>query len=212
MRWIRDIALLLLLSAIGAGVLWYQMDRNEQLALLERATVETQRLEREIRFRAATKIGDLNARGWPTTVDPAWFEDGPPRNCLVDDGRGGERPWVEIASHEEAELYHPPIRLTLENHMAAFWYNPYLGVVRARVPVAVSDDAATSMYNAVNRVAISTIQWVEKPATKPNANSKPKDAAKKDGEKDESKAAATPDAAASSVIVVKQGPTPAKKP
>jgi hypothetical protein len=31
-----------------------------------------------------------------------------------------------------------------------FWYNPYAGVVRARVPQGASDAAALKMYNAVN--------------------------------------------------------------
>jgi hypothetical protein len=31
-----------------------------------------------------------------------------------------------------------------------FWYNPRLGVIRARVPESASDDAAIAMYEAVN--------------------------------------------------------------
>lgn len=157
MRWIRDIALLVLLIGLGAAVVWWQQEKREEQAKLDKTTADTQRLEREVRFRAATKTGELNARGWPVTVDPAWFELDPPQNLVVSE----DRPWVEIASEEEAGLLHPLVRLTLDEHKAAFWYNPYQGVIRARVPVSMTDEQATAMYNAVNRVSISSIQWRE---------------------------------------------------
>lgn len=157
MRWIRDIALLVLLIGLGSGVVWWQQEKREEQAKLDKTTADTQRLEREVRFRAATKTGELNARGWPVTVDPAWFELDPPQNLVVSE----DRPWVEIAGEEEAGLLHPLVRMTLDEHKAAFWYNPYQGVVRARVPISMTDDQATAMYNAVNRVSISSIQWRE---------------------------------------------------
>jgi hypothetical protein len=163
MRWIRDIMLLALLSAIAAGVLWYQSQKADEQAILDRTTANTQRLEREVRFRAATKAGELNARGWPMTVDPTWFDSDPPQNFLVTD----DRPWIEVAGPEDAGLQHPPIRLTLDDKTAAFWYNPYEGIVRARVPIQMTDDAATAMYNAVNQVSISSINWHEKPIDVP---------------------------------------------
>ena len=214
MRWIRDIALLLLLASIGAGVLWYQMDRNNHAAELEKATAETQRLEREVRFRAATKAVELNQRGWPLTVDPMWFEGSPPKNVLVGDGARGERPWLEIAPPEDAHLTHPPIRMTLSDDMAGFWYNPYQGVIRARVPVSVSDDAATVMYNTINQVSLGSIHWVEKPpeTTKPHANGKDKEAPKKDGDGEGSKVAAKVEESPRASVVVKHHPGPAKGP
>ena len=127
MRWIRDIMLLLLLCGIGAGVVYYQSQSAEAQEKLNNTAADTQRLEREVRFRAATKSGELNNRGWPVTVDPSWFETDPPQNDLVSD----DRPWVEIASIEEAGLLHPSVRMTLDDKKAAFWYNPYQGVVRA---------------------------------------------------------------------------------
>ncbi len=170
MRWIRDIALLVLLIGLGAAVVWWQQEKREEQTKLDKTTADTQRLEREVRFRAATKTGELNARGWPVTVDPAWFELDPPQNLVVSE----DRPWVEIASEEEAGLLHPLVRLTLDEHKAAFWYNPYQGVVRARVPVSMTDEQATAMYNAVNRVSISSIQWrelaIDVPKLKQNKN------------------------------------------
>ena len=198
MRWIRDIMLLLLLCGIGAGVVYYQSQSAEAQEKLNNTAADTQRLEREVRFRAATKSGELNNRGWPVTVDPAWFDSDPPQNDLVSD----DRPWVEIASIEEAGLLHPAVRMTLDEKTAAFWYNPYQGVVRARVPMAITDEVATSMYNAVNQVSIPSVQWRETPVETP----KPKQDKAANG-KD---AGESGDASASSdreptVVVVRRG-------
>ncbi len=179
MRWIRDIALLLLLIGLGAGVVWWQQEKREEQAKLDKTTADTQRLEREVRFHAATKTGVLNARGWPVTVDPAWFELDPPQNLVVSE----DRPWVEIAGEDEAGLLHPLVRMTLDQKKAAFWYNPYQGVVRARVPISMTDDQATAMYNAVNRVSISSIQWRERAmdVPKPKQNKGGENGSIKDG-------------------------------
>ena len=157
MRWIRDITLLLILIGIAGALVWWQTTRREEQARIDKTTADTQRLEREVRFRSATKACELNARGWPITVDPAWFETDPPHNQVVSE----DRPWVEIASEEEAGLQHPRDRLTLDEKLAAFWYNPYQGVVRARVPVSMTDAEATSLYNTINRTMISSIHWRE---------------------------------------------------
>jgi hypothetical protein len=54
-------------------------------------------------------------------------------------------------------MLHPPVRLTLDDRMASFWYNPYQGVVRARVPVQVNDDAALELYNRINGCSLLSI-------------------------------------------------------
>jgi hypothetical protein len=95
-------------------------------------------------------------------VDPQWFGAEPPRNGLV----SPERPWVEVATPAEASLQDPPVRLTVDPKVAAFWYNPYQGVVRARVPVSISDAKSLAMYNAINGTRLTTIYGVapEEPA------------------------------------------------
>jgi len=87
------------------------------------------------------------------TIDPAWFQEAAPGNPLLDE----DRPWVEVAGTSQADLLHPPVRMAVEKSIAAFWYNPYQGVVRARVPVMVSDDKATELYNRVNGTGMSSI-------------------------------------------------------
>jgi hypothetical protein len=44
---------------------------------------------------------------------------------------------------------------------AAFWYNPYKGILRARVPYDISDERALDLYNRVNGTSVSSIYGVE---------------------------------------------------
>ncbi len=160
MRYFRDVLLLIVLIALGAGVVWLQQDRQRGDDRVSAASQQRHKLDQQIKIRAATKTAELNVRGWPTTVRADWFDDAPPINPLLD----ADRPWIEIAPPEHAGLEHPPVRMTVDSGLAAFWYNPYNGSVRARVPVMVSDEAATSLYNRVNYTVLASIFQREKPA------------------------------------------------
>lgn len=165
MRWIRDIVLLLVLLAVGSGVAYYRMEETENDKAVEKTAADARRLGTEIRYRAATKNAELNGRGWPTSVAPEWFDTtDAPTNALV----GDEHPWVEIASPEMAGFTHPQIRMAINKQLAGFWYNPYQGIVRARVPVMMNDSDATELYNRVNATTIASIHWTEKPQSIPN--------------------------------------------
>jgi hypothetical protein len=115
------------------------------------------RFEQALSVRAATKESASTARGWPMTIDPTWFGGDPPRNTLVTP----ERPWVEIAPPTEAKLKNPNIRIAVDWSTAAFWYNPYLGILRARVPYDISDERARDLYNLVNGTNVDSIYGVE---------------------------------------------------
>lgn len=157
MRRIVDIAALLVLAAVIAGVVWLRSERNREASLSAEVAAEVRRFEQEIQRRAATGTADVNARGWPVTVDPAWFGERPPRNGLV----SPDRPWVEIARPEQSHLLHPEVRLAVDRSLAAFWYNPYQGLVRSRVPAALSDERALELYNRINRCALASIFQAE---------------------------------------------------
>lgn len=115
------------------------------------------RFEQTLSMRAAAKDTAITARGWPTTIDSAWFGGDPPRNTLVTP----ERPWVEIAPPTEAHLRNPNVRIAGDWSTAGFWYNPYLGILRARVPYDISDERARNLYNLVNGTSVDSIYGVE---------------------------------------------------
>lgn len=163
-RWLADIAALVVVLALGSGLLLFERARRDREATIHRVTADARRLELELKYRAASKSVELNPRGWPVTVDPKWFDSDPPINALL----SPHRPWVEVASPDEAGLLHPRVRMAVDESYAAFWYNPYQGVVRARVPVMVSDEQATELYNRVNAATIHSIFFEERPLPLPD--------------------------------------------
>ncbi len=122
---------------------------------LQTKTMESrERLEDEIRLRAASQTTELNTRGWPVEIDPAWFdEEGVPRNAMLTD----LHPWLEIVGPDEADRQHPTTCVAIHDSLASFWYNPYQGIIRARVPMYVSDARTLAMYNRVNESDIATL-------------------------------------------------------
>lgn len=100
-------------------------------------------------------LGDeaVTGRGWPVTIQPDWFDDGVPRNPFL----AGRAPWIEIATPDEALMTHPAFRSDASGKRAEFWYNPYLGVVRARVPYLRTDSETLALYNDVNDCELSSL-------------------------------------------------------
>ncbi|MBX3373275.1 MAG: hypothetical protein KF817_05520 [Phycisphaeraceae bacterium] len=99
-----------------------------------------------------------------TTIDPEWFRrlqlgDAPPRNALLD----GRRPWIEIAADTNRSLEHPPRPIATSESDAAFWYNPYRGIVRARVPAALSEPEALDAYNTINGTTVHSLFHLSAP-------------------------------------------------
>jgi hypothetical protein len=180
-RWVRDGLLALSLAGLCVGAASLRQQRTDQELVMNQTADSVHRLSREIARRAAASIGETNAGGWPTRVDPAWFGDDPPLNSLAEWSfeMGGadiglrhamgwiggaeasreraEVVWLEIAGPSEAELEHPPIRIITGPEVASLWYNPARGVVRARVPVMVSDEQTLATYNRVNGAALRNI-------------------------------------------------------
>lgn len=153
MRWLLDILAVLTASALIVAVFAFERERGRNDAQVARAGADLRRMELEIKYRSVTKSADLNELGWPVTVDAKWFDQDPPRNTLVTD----RRPWVEVASEDDADLLHPRVRIAVDETVAGFWYNPYQGVVRARVPIMLSDADSTALYNRLNGSSLTSL-------------------------------------------------------
>lgn len=157
MRRIVDIVALLTLLVGGLGLgLWVWQARSEERQV-EHTALAVQRLRREVEVRAVISLVDATRRSYPESIDPEWFGDDPPRNALLSAGLAGERPWLEVAREDQADLTDPPVRIALTSRDAAFWYNPALGIVRARVSSNVSDKRALEIYNRVNGTSLESI-------------------------------------------------------
>lgn len=153
MRLLVDLVVLATLLAVIAGAVLHNRAVDRERAAVQDVKEDLRRIERALRVKSATGATEVNGRGWPIDIDPEWFEEDPPQNRLLTP----DRPWLEIAPPEFADLLHPPIRMAFDRSIAAFWYNPANGIVRARVPVTISDQRATELYNRINSVALSSI-------------------------------------------------------
>jgi hypothetical protein len=153
----------------GLGVLTviglYGVQRYEHDQKLKIVGDSLREFERVLSIQAASKTVEVTSHGWPNTMDPAWFGGSPPQNPLAPP----DRPWVEIATEDQADLADPPVRITAQRDIAGFWYNPYKGVVRARVPLLASEETTVDLYNRVNGSSIRTCvqPLVPKPAAPP---------------------------------------------
>lgn len=173
-RWLANIVALILIIGLVFGLVYIARQRQQAALHIEQTSDAVERIELTLKVQAATGNADVNARGWPLTIDPAWFNELLPRNMLL----AGERPWMEIALPEQAGLRHPPVRQAIDESVAEFWYNPALGIVRARVPLTVSDEQALTLYNRINGAQLASIFEVEA-AARLDARALPK--AKGDG-------------------------------
>lgn len=159
-RWMVDTAIVLSAATLLGGLYYLSKERAVTQRTEIRVAEDVRRFQEELALRAASGLATTrNPRGWPVTVDPAWFGDNPPRNDLL----SGDRPWVTVAPPEHAELLHPPVRAAVDPTSPSFWYNPYQGVVRALVPMLVSEQSTIDLYNRVNNVRIVSLFEILKP-------------------------------------------------
>ena len=172
MRRLIEILIIGTVALVIGGMLYYRATNQTLEHDADFVAGEVRRFELEIKVRAATTSAELTERAWPMTIDPAWFES-PPQNTLV----SRDRPWVEVAPPEHAELFDPVYRIALDPTLASFWYNPYQGVIRARVPIAINDEQALRLYNRINGTRLTELY-----ATPPLAPEKDPDAEKNSAE------------------------------
>lgn len=153
MRLFMDCVVALLLVALLGGVVWHS--RTDRTVQADRGTArnEVRRFQQQIALQSALAKVQRNERGYPETVDPDWFQGNLPSNALL----GVGHPWLEIAGPEQRDLIHPLDRVATGKNVAKFWYNPYTGTVRARVPALMSDATALDLYNFINDCNLSDL-------------------------------------------------------
>ena len=144
------------LCLVAATLVVIQQTRSESVKnIVTQTELSLAQFHSVLKVQATTRGVAVNGRGWPNTIDGAWFGDEPPLNHLLT----GDRPWVEIAPAEDADRDHPadPVAFDLDGKAASFWYNPYRGVVRARVAPQINEDETLALYNRVNGVFLTTL-------------------------------------------------------
>lgn len=146
MRTIVNILVVVMLAGILVGVMMIRSTNGIKQDQIRTARDEVRRFQRQITFQTTMAEVELTAEGHPVTADPNWFHGNLPQNPLIEAGH----PWVEIAGRNERSFLHPLDVVVRDAAAAQFWYNPYQGIVRARVPADISDARALEVYNQVN--------------------------------------------------------------
>lgn len=150
MRLAIDTLVVLMLIGVAAFVFMHGRAQSVQTDLVDATRDSVRRFNREILLQAALEEVEQVGRGYPATIDPTWFEGQLPINTLV----GSGHPWVEVAGPEASHLDHPPNLIAGDSAVATFWYNPWTGVIRARIPAMASDREAIKAYNDINGVQL----------------------------------------------------------
>ena len=146
MRLITDTLVGLMLVGLAAGAVLHHHHKRDLEERVRTTRGEVERFQSQIMLQAAMEKVPLTQRGHPQTVELEWFDGDLPSNDLM----GDTYPWVEIARSSRRDRLHPVNRMATTHEVAQFWYNPYTGVVRARVPDSLSDATALQLYNRVN--------------------------------------------------------------
>lgn len=124
----------------------YRHQVAEDLLATDATRSAVRLMQANVDLHTAIERGSMESVAFPSTIDTLWFDEEVPTNHLLN----GRRPWVEIAAEDELTLRHPRNPTAEGGQHAMFWYNPALGVVRARVPRKLSDADALALYNEVN--------------------------------------------------------------
>jgi len=154
-RLLIDAAIILAIAAVIVGYYLYsqhQIGLEHRIVAVQRAIGD---IQAEAIYRGATGRVDHLPNGYPVRIETAWF-DQLPVNSLV----GSDVPWLQIVGREQRNLVNPP-DIVATKHAAAFWYNPYRGLIRARVPAQYNAEATVKLYNRINNTRVDITQVVQ---------------------------------------------------
>jgi len=156
-RWILYSLAVAAACVVAGLIVSHRTNEADEATRVAQTRAAVERIRQEVHVRRALETADLNALSWPKRPDPSWFPEGAPANELLD----RNRPWLELAPATQAALDHPPVRVASDESMAAFWYNPYTGVVRARAPMRVSDRRSEELYESINATSVAGVMDLE---------------------------------------------------
>ena len=153
MKLLPHLLIALMASALLGGASFHVRQQRAADEAVRATHLDLMRFQQQLNLQRALNDRDHGTLGYPRDIDPAWFGEDRPINALSE----LDRPWVEIASSRDHERLHPRSLVMLDRNEAAFWYNPFRGVVRARVPAGISDQHALDLYNEVNECALESL-------------------------------------------------------
>jgi len=165
MRLVIDSLIVIMLLAVLGGVVILHKNRKQG----ERELAQTQQalsaLHAQTAYQSTVKSAMAGHEQVLVYIEPAWFGEQMPENQLV----RGDRPWLDLAPPGDVGE-HPPDPIILNDQQAAFWYNPTLGVFRARVEPQLSEAKTLELYNQVNTCQLLAFDVVPSADRRPMAH------------------------------------------
>lgn len=170
---IESLAALMVVIALGAVVVIHRagtVDSTKEAFVQESLARLAERTAYHAAMAAAEAEtdADLKRAVRLQQIDPQWFGGDLPLNVLLE----GDRPWIDVAPAGDLRDHPPdPIARTLEQ--AGFWYNPTLGIFRARVAPQLTDAAEIELYNRLNHSELEDLVFDPDPLRSPLAHEMP---------------------------------------
>lgn len=149
MRLFIDVVIAMALMSALVGILWQQRVQAHRLDRVHQLQQQLRSIESQALYHAAVGDAEAASSGFALRVEPSWFETGL-RHPLLD--RSGPLR-IETVPKERRDRFNP-LRITTSDGRAAFWYNPYRGRVRARIPMQLSEDRTVKLYNMINGTSL----------------------------------------------------------
>ena len=152
MRWLTNAILALTLLAMGLGLTWHRREAQSQQFRVETVRNALRAIQSEAIYHPAVdQQVDAEPTGFAKNINPDWFRERP-GNALLEQA-GVRCPWIDQPIGTYRNRFNPVYIVADKTH-AAFWYNPFRGVIRARVPMQLSQQATIELYNRVNGTAL----------------------------------------------------------
>ncbi len=154
MRVLIDSMIAVMLAGLIVGMMAYRHTSQRQQRHEQTVRASLSQMREQVSFHGAIEQGEQDEAVHPPQIQPRWFINGVPGNPLT----SKDQPWMDIApANDFADQ--PPDPIVTRPGQAAFWYNPNLGVVRARVPQRVSERLTLELYNQVNEISLSALPY-----------------------------------------------------
>ena len=159
MRIVVDIVVVLVVVGVIAAIARQRQAEAAHIGQVAKVQIALDEIKSQSLYRAG--VGDVivTRRGYPAEIKPEWFRT-PPVNVLA----GPTDRWMEIVEDVHSNRDDPEYLFT-EGKRAAYWYNPYRSILRARVARQITDAETLELYNLVNgtNLSMTDVLWINKP-------------------------------------------------
>ena len=173
MRIVIDSLIVVMLLGAGVGVLLLRNNKDQGEQDIVKVQQALQRLHDKAEYYKTVQSAMAQQDTLLVHLDQAWFGENVPANSLISDGH----PWIDLAPPGDLGT-HPPDPIASDKGQAGFWYNPTLGIFRARVAQQATDADTLTLYNQVNGTQLAQFELLPDPAREPLAHTPGKTPAK----------------------------------